>query len=337
MNDSIWVPSFWLPTIKSLLCIVDESSFMEDQDIGEMFLNFELHFATRRFTGIDVKPLKFTAEECPHRWLWWTKNLMGFRSSPYNSVKMYLIAKEVIKGGRLDADNPFCWHHVELNLPGTPGYTPTRALISKRRVDGGLASDMVVFLDGKRVVRSGSKRVKEAGHASSKRESYLGIQDALRKWRSACGTKTPGAWAGAVVHVDEEKGVMILTSQEKWDGLKAICRFWLRILESGETTLEFKKLRSDRGFMVYATRPYPAMQPYLKGFHIMSLETWRGRRVEEGWKVLAKEEANIGLMEMTEDKEEEAILAGLGSASEPPTGITCAAPRICHDLEAILL
>jgi hypothetical protein len=332
LNDSVWAPSFWLPTVDSLLRIVDDTSFMEDRDLGEMFLNFELHHNTRRFTGIDVKPLEFSKEECPHRWLWWTKNLMGFRSSPYNSVKMYLIAEEIIKGDRLDGDNPFHWHHIELNLPGTKSYTPTRAWITKRRVDGSLATDMVVFVDDKRISGGGQQRVKEAGHASSTRESYLGIQDALRKWRSAGGTKLPGAWAGAVVHVDEEKGVMILTSQEKWDRMKEICRHWLEIVAAGETALDFKKLQSDRGFMVYATRPYPAMKPYLKGFHL-SLEMWRGDRDAEGWKIKDKSTRDPD----DEEDDEEAILAGLGTHVGPPSGITCAVPRFRSDLEAILV
>ena len=50
------------------------------------------------------------------------------------------------------------------------------------------------------------------------------IQDALQKLRAAEGTKYPGAWAGAVVFNDEEEGVVVLTSQEKWDQLKRICQ-----------------------------------------------------------------------------------------------------------------
>lgn len=90
LNNCVWFPSFWLPSVESLLRIVDEHSFMEDRDVGEMFLNFELHPTVRKFAGVDVKPLGFTQEECSIRWLWWTKILMGFRASPYNSVKMYL-------------------------------------------------------------------------------------------------------------------------------------------------------------------------------------------------------------------------------------------------------
>ena len=71
---------------------------MQDRDIGEMFLNFELDPLIRKFTGVDVGPLGFTEEECSSRWLCWVKNLMGFRPSPYNSVRMQLIAEEVLRG-----------------------------------------------------------------------------------------------------------------------------------------------------------------------------------------------------------------------------------------------
>ena len=52
--------------------------------------------------------------------------------------------------------------------------------------------------------------------------------------------------------------------------------------------LDFKRLRSDQGFLVYVTQVYPAMKPYLKGFHL-SLESWRGSHDTEGWKVRYKE------------------------------------------------
>jgi len=341
LNDSIWAPNFFLPSVDSLLRIVDESSFMEDRDVGEMFLNFELHHTVRKFTGVDVKPLGLSEQECPHRWLWWTKNFMGFWSSPYNSVKMYLIAEEVIRGDRLDGNNPFRWDHIELNLPGCPNYQPARSWISKRQVHGKLASDIVVFVDNKRLAGSGSDEVKEAGHAASTRESYLGLQDALRKWRSAGGTRTPGAWAGVlVVHIDKKKGILVLTSQEKWDHMKSICRHWLELLEAGETTLDFKQLQSDRGFMVYVTQAYPAMKPYLKGFHL-SLETWRGGRDTKGWKIKVPtpaQEAEIHL-ELQEDEhdltDEEKVAAGV-SGPGPESGITMAVPCFRNDLKAIL-
>lgn len=285
LNDCVWIPSFGLPTVSSLLRIVDDSSFMEDWDIGEMFHNFDLHHSTQQFAGVDVGPLDFSAEECPHHWLVWTQNLMGFKPSPFNSVRMFLIAEEVIRGDRHDAANPFQWEEIELNLPGTKGYTPTRAWISKRRVDGTLATDFVVFVDGKRLAGANQERVREGGHAMSTRESYLGIQDALRKWRAAGGSKTPGASAGVVVHTDAE-GVMVLTSQDKWDKLKSICRHWKDVLDGGEVLLDHRRLLLDKGFLVYIAQAYPGMKPYLKGFHL-SLEMWRGGRDKDGWKLPA--------------------------------------------------
>ena len=94
----------------------------------------------------------------------------------------------------------------------------------------------------------------------------------------------PGAWAGAVVFVDKELGIIVLTSQEKWDRLKLICKKWLTRVEAGELDLNHSELRSDKDFMVHATQAYPGMKPYLKGFHL-SMETWQGGRDEEGWKL----------------------------------------------------
>ncbi len=86
------------------------------------------------------------------------------------------------------------------------------------------------------------------------------------------------------VCVEAERGVVVLTSQEKWDRMKAICEHWWNLLEQGEMNLDFKQLQSDRGFMVYVTQAYPGIKPYLKGFHL-SLETWRRGHDSEGWKL----------------------------------------------------
>ena len=57
LNECVWAPLFYLPSVEALLRIVDHTSIMEDRDIGEMFLNFELHPNTRRFAGVDIRPL----------------------------------------------------------------------------------------------------------------------------------------------------------------------------------------------------------------------------------------------------------------------------------------
>ena len=71
-----------------------------------------------------------------------------------------------------------------------------------------------------------------------------------------------------MVFNDEEHGIVVLTSQEKWDRLKAIFRHWLDELNTGAKELDHKTLLSDQGFLVYVTQAYPHMVPYLKGIHL---------------------------------------------------------------------
>jgi hypothetical protein len=284
LNDCVWAPSFCLPTINSLLWITDEKTLMRYQDLGEMFLLFQLHPNTAKFTAVNLGPLEFGAKECAHRWMCWSRHLMGFKYSPYNSIRMYLVLEKIIQGDRHDPNNAFQCYSILLNLPGTKGYKPLLAWISKHRKDGSLASDFVCFVDDLQITGQGRWQVREAGHAISSRQSYLGIQDALQKLRLADGTRRPRAWVGVNVCMEEERGVMVLTSQEKWDRMKAICEHWQKLLDQEKTSLDFKQLRSDHGFMVYMTQAYPGMKPYLKGFHL-TLETWRGGRNSKGCKL----------------------------------------------------
>ncbi len=51
--------------------------------------------------------------------------------------------------------------------------------------------------------------------------------------------------------------------------------------EGDQLQLSHKELLSDRGFLVYVTRMYPVMVPYLNGFHL-TIEMWRGGQDAEG-------------------------------------------------------
>jgi hypothetical protein len=63
LNDCVWAPSFSLPTVNSLLRIVNDDSFMEDRDVSKMFLNFQLHPNTKKYAAVDLGPLDFTTED----------------------------------------------------------------------------------------------------------------------------------------------------------------------------------------------------------------------------------------------------------------------------------
>ena len=228
---------------------------------------------------------------------------MGFAASPYCSVKMALVVEEVCRGDRheegMGSDgkelNPFQWRYVRLNLPGTNDYDPCTSWISKIRGDGRVACDILSFVDDERVVGPDGDLTWQASHKLTSTQSYLGMQDAGRKARLC--SKQPGAWAGAIVHIVDALGVCVLTLVKKWLKLRAILKKWSdRMIErrgEKEIKLSHKELLSDRGFLVYVTRTYPAMVPYLKGFHL-TIEMWRGGRDSEGWELKEGNAESVG-------------------------------------------
>ncbi len=68
---------------------------MADGDVGDMFLNFQLHRFMVPFTGVDISSLYEGPDEVGPQWAVWDRNLMGFAASPYNSIKMALVAEEI--------------------------------------------------------------------------------------------------------------------------------------------------------------------------------------------------------------------------------------------------
>ena len=118
-----------------------------------------------------------------------------------------MIAEEVIRGDKADSMNPFQWNSVRLNLPGTSSYDPTTSWIAKVREDGLVACELFTFVDDERVTGATEELTWLAAHvmAAKPKQAYLGIQDAARK-AGEC-SQQPRAWAGAVVHVVEDKGV----------------------------------------------------------------------------------------------------------------------------------
>ncbi len=85
--------------------------------------------------------------------------------------------------------------------------------------------------------------------------------------------------------------------------------------------------------LTYVASAYPAMKPYLKGFHLC-LEMWRGGRDTEGWKVREPREEEKGdqLTRLTPLEEK-----GLVPERGPSSGWTPAVPRLKMDLEALLV
>jgi hypothetical protein len=172
LNKCVRVPTLWLPTIDSFLRGLENSSWMTNQDIGDMFLNFQLHDSVVPFTGVNLSALYETGYDSGLHWAVWDRNLMGFAASPYNSIKMALVAKEVCRGDLheegvgLDGKelNPFQWQHVRLNLPGTRDYDPCLSWFSKMRLDGCVACSIFSFVDNERVTGPDKELTWQASH-----------------------------------------------------------------------------------------------------------------------------------------------------------------------------
>ena len=162
------------------------------------------------------------------------------------------------------------------------------------------------------------------------------------------------------MHIVDALGVCVLTSVEKWLKLRAVLEKWSdRMIErrgEKEIKLSHKELLSDRGFLVYVTRTYPAMVPYLKGFHL-TIEMWRGGRDSEGWKLKegnVESEGSDGSVHsgsergdspsMTQVEDEDMarinyrvrVKRGNVGVYAPEDGLTSPVPRFKDDVGALL-
>jgi hypothetical protein len=91
------------------------------------------------------------------------------------------LAEEVIRGDHHNKSNVFAWDRLQLNLPGSDGYDPRLAWVSKVCSDGQLVADFFTYVDdiwstGGSHLES-SKAARQVGLVAS----YLGIQDAAQK------------------------------------------------------------------------------------------------------------------------------------------------------------
>ena len=300
-NDWVWAPSFSLPTIESMLRSVDHQTWLGDLDVAEQFLNFQLCEEAQIYCGVDLTPY-FDADLKDGQtkiWERWTRCLMGAKPSPYQAIRFMLWAEHIVRGDRFDSSNPFRWSYIKLNMPGSNDYDPSVPWLAKVRSDGCLASEFYIYVDDVRITGPSEDEIWKAIRRFSSMISYLGIQDAARKRRPP--TTRPGAWAGSMVYVDS-KHVGVYIDQTKWTKTKEHIR-WIkdqimacdRIIETKlphNYGIDRKELERRRGFLVYVSRTYPAMTPYLKGIH-QTLDGWREGRDEDGWRVtIFRDESN---------------------------------------------
>ena len=341
LNESLYSPWFALPTVDTMVRWVVAGSWLADNDYGEQFLNFPLHPDLRKYCGVDLSQL-FPDEDLVGAddivVGAWMRNAMGLKSSPYNSVQGSLRAKRLVMGNPKDENNPFAWHSVRLNLPGTEGYDPTMPWIVKLRKDGLVASDIAQYVDDVRIIAATEELAWLCSSKMAKGLAWLGLQDAARKRRMP--SQRPGAWAGATVSSDGSvvcKGV----TKERWEKVQLRIRWLAKQIglvdditpnDFGEWSeradkagvaapgkIHFKTTESCVGFLVYVALTYTSMVPYLKGIYL-SLNSWRQGRDSEGWATPKRKR----------DDNEEYVVNG-----NPPVWVNTV-PRLVDDLKALM-
>jgi hypothetical protein len=226
-------------------------------------------------------------------------------------------------------------------VPGNKTYDPCRPWLAKTRAEGRIACDLFTCVDDERVTGPEEELTWQVSHVLASKQSYLGIQDAGTR-KVGPSSKMPGAWAGAIMHVLPKLGVYVLTSNEKWTKMKGILgKWWNRVTTQESPRLNHKELLLDQRFLVYVTRTYPAMIPYLKGFHL-TIEMWRGGRDSDGWRV--RDNLSVGSIKIdqAEDKDVAGASrkgrkhAGWGNKYAPDNGMTTLVPRSKDDLAALM-
>ena len=86
-------------------------------------------------------------------------------------------------------------------------------------------------------------------------------------------------------------------NQAKWDKAKSHLVWFKHQIEDYDVGtklkslpkgINHKELERSRDFLVYVSRTYPIMVPYLKGIH-QTLDSWWSNRDEDGWKLTLSE------------------------------------------------
>ena len=297
LNDAVWAPNFGLPTVDSSLRAVEITTWSGDIDLGEMFLNYMIDENLRPFMGIDVTECLNDDDDKGHKmkargkrvWYRWDRCMMGFKPCPYNSIKACSFSEDVIRGDMKQSDSPFHWDVIVLNLPGNTNYNPLFPWVYKWNSKFKcVAGEIFIYVDDIRPTGRDSKHCTQVMRRTASYSNYLGQQDAARKRRVP--SQSPGLWSGSLVKTDNEN-VYVSTSQAKWNKGRSIVFDWIAQYvthdvssASTEPSFDYKSMEKGRGFLVHLGTTYPWIMTRLKGVH-HTLESWRGRRDLDGWKL----------------------------------------------------
>ena len=320
INETLYAPSFWMPTFRTLQDMIIKwipcsiSDYLagrvptspspddwriphqSDMDVGEMFLNYTLHYSERHTFGVRIITGFGDEEQTVIRRF--SRLMFGGTPCPYLAVQGHARAMELAIGDHKDPSNPLHWIDAIGNFPFTKNYDPSLPRIIKLRKDGEMAAGTSAFVDDGRTAGVSEKICDAATHRFCTRINYLGEQSAARKRRPT--SKTPGAWTGKMLWTDQphpRKGVL----PEKWKLHRADLITLSQLAKEG--------IEPDRALFLSATcrgmsqtEVYSDLRPYYKSFY-NALEAWRPNRDAEGWRLEGSDFEDFEVFDAVDEKE----------------------------------
>lgn len=301
VNSKLYAPSFWMPQfrtltdliIKWLPCSVSdyfagnipqdpvESDWriphQSDMDVGEMFLNYMMHYTERHTFGARI--ITGEGESEVQQVLRFNRLLFGGTPCPYIAVQGHSRAMELVLGNPTDPANPLHWVSTITNWPYTLKYDPSMPWVIRVRADGEMAAGSPAFVDDGRTAGVTREICHAVAHRVSTYVNYLGEQNASRKRRPT--SRTPGAWTGKMLWTNEphpKKGVL----PQKWQRQRADLLSLHSSMLAGEDP-DRKLFLSATCRGMSQTEVYTDLRPYYKSFY-NALEAWRPDRDDDGWR-----------------------------------------------------
>ena len=132
----------------------------------------------------------------------------------------------------------------------------------KVRTDGELACEVHIYANDGQICGHSEITCWEAAKRFCSMCVSLGIQDVSQKRTGP--SLYPGPWAGTVLDIG--MGVVATVTIEKWQKTKELILELSTLLREGK--LPQKRLERIHGFLIYVSRTFRWMTPYLKGLHL---------------------------------------------------------------------
>ena len=134
LTKALFAPIFWLLYSATMTRFLHYGYKFVDMDIGECFLNSNLHLELVPYSAIDLTHFRGEIlsnfpeyhELLREKRIARTFNRMWFgnRKFPEICVMLYYLAEEIARGDPSDPDNALRYDAVMINAPGLPSFNP---------------------------------------------------------------------------------------------------------------------------------------------------------------------------------------------------------------------